>query len=130
MLDKELKQRDGDDHAFFSQYNKVDKINHVVVCYDNETAVGCGAFKPFDSDSVEIKRMFVHPDYRGKGMAQRILNELEKWAKELHFTACVLETGYRQFEAVRLYQKSGYLKIPNYPPYEAVESSVCMQKSI
>lgn len=65
LLDEILRSRDGEDHTFYAQHNTLDKINHVVVCYQEDVAIGCGAFKEFDSTTVEIKRMFVHPDFRG-----------------------------------------------------------------
>lgn len=79
---------------------------------------------------MEVKRMFVHPSHRGKGTAQAVLAELERWAKDLHYPSCVLETGKRQPEAIGLYQKSGYALIPNYGQYIGVENSVCMQKQL
>ena len=114
LLDAELKIRDGDEHSFFAQYNKSDMIKHVVVCYENETAVGCGAFKYYESGIVEIKRMFVVNQMRGKGIAKKILAELEQWAKELNYNQTILETGIRQPEAIALYKRAGYCVIPNY----------------
>jgi putative acetyltransferase len=125
-----LRIKDGEEHDFYAQFNKIDKINHVVVYYSNNEAIGCGAFKEFDSNTVEIKRMFVHPDYRGKGIASTVLKELEIWASESDYTNCVLETGKNNPEAIALYQKSGYQIIPNYGQYENVETSVCLKKSI
>jgi putative acetyltransferase len=130
LLDKDLRIKDGEEHDFYAQFNKIDKINHVVVYYSNNEAIGCGAFKEFDSNTVEIKRMFVHPDYRGKGIASTVLKELEIWASESDYTNCVLETGKNNPEAIALYQKSGYQIIPNYGQYENVETSVCLKKSI
>lgn len=130
LLDKDLKIKDGEDHDFYAQFNKIDKINHVVVYYSNNEAVGCGAFKEFDSNTVEIKRMFVHTDYRGKGIASTVLKELEVWASESGYTNCVLETGKNNPEAIALYQKSGYQIIPNYGQYENIDTSVCLKKSI
>lgn len=130
LLDRELKNYDGPDHAFYSQYNKIDQIQHVVVAYADEQVVGCGAFKPFGDGSVEIKRMYVRPEYRGQRIAEKILSELEIWAEETGATICVLETGQRQQPAVRLYQRSGYQRIPNYGQYIGVENSICMQKNI
>jgi GNAT superfamily N-acetyltransferase len=130
LLDEELKLRDGSDNSFYAQFNKIDMINNAVVLYVNDTAVACGAFKPFEADAVEIKRMYVLPDHRGKGIAVRVLKELETWAAELNFSVCVLETGKRQPEAIRLYEKSGYNFIPNYGQYANVENSVCMSKKI
>jgi putative acetyltransferase len=128
FLDQDLKIRDGDEHAFYSQYNKLDAIKNVLVYYENEKPVACGAFKKYDEHSVEIKRMFVLPDFRGKGIGAKILNELESWAGELNYSSCILETGKKQPEAIRLYEKSGYTIIPNFGQYEGVENSVCMRK--
>ena len=130
LLDQDLKIRDGEDHAFYNQFNKTDKIKHVVVFYENDAAVGCGAFREKEKDTVEIKRMFVHPDYRKKGIATKVLAELELWAAEINYTYTILETGKNQPEAISLYQKLHYTIIPNYPPYENMDNSVCMKKSI
>jgi len=128
LLDRDLAVRDGEEHAFYAQFNKVDTIKEVVVAYQNHNAVGCGAFKPFSETQAEIKRMFVHPDSRKQGIAAQILNELEDWATETGFKACVLETGKKQPEAIALYQKAGYQIIPNYGQYIGVDNSVCMLK--
>ena len=130
LLDADLQIRDGAEHSFYAQFNKIDKIREVVVAYENEKAVGCGAFKEFSADAAEIKRMFVRPKNRGCGIAGKILTELETWAKEMNFSECVLETGVKQPEAIRLYKKSGYEIIPSYGQYLNVKNSVCMKKLI
>lgn len=130
LLDQDLAARDGAEHGFYAQYNTIAKLNHVVVAYLGGEPVGCGAFKPFDADSVEIKRMFVQPAHRGQGVAQGVLGELEQWADELGYASGVLETGKRQPEAIRLYERSGYGHIPNYGQYVGIENSVCMQKAL
>lgn len=130
LLDQDLAIRDGDDHAFYNQFNKTDKIKHVIVFYENNIAVGCGAFREKENDSVEIKRMFVHPDYRKKGIASAVLAELERWAKEVNYIYTILETGKNQPEAINLYQKQDYTIIANYPPYEEMDNSVCMKKTL
>lgn len=127
-LDKELAIRDGDEHTFYAQFNKIDKIKYVVVAYENETAVGCGAIKTFNEISMEVKRMFVPDNQRNKGIATIVLKELEAWASELKFSKCVLETGLKQPEAIRLYEKNGYAKIPNYGQYIGMDNSVCFEK--
>ncbi len=129
-LDKDLKIRDGDDHAFFAQFNKIDSIKHVVIAYQNNQAVGCGAFKPYEEKTTEIKRMYVPPQHRGKGIASAVLSELEKWCKELNYDRCILETGKKQPEAIALYHKSKYKVIPNFGQYAEVESSVCFEKHL
>lgn len=130
LLDQDLGERDGDEHAYYAQFNKIDQLQHVVVAYLNDEAVGCGAFKPYADSAVEIKRMYVRPALRGQRIAQQVLTELEVWASELNVAGFVLETGKRQPEAIRLYQRCGYEVIPNYGQYAGVENSVCMQKLI
>lgn len=127
-LDRYLAMRNGDADAFFAQFNKVDTIQNVVVVHDGDVPVGCGAFKPFGDDAVEVKRMFTSPDHRQRGIASLVLNALEQWARELGFQRCVLETGTMLHDAIALYSKHGYSTIPNYGPYVGVESSVCFEK--
>ena len=128
MLDDELRIRDGADHPFYAQFNKLDAIRHVVVAYVDNIAVGCGAFRQYSRDTVEIKRMFVRPAHRGQGIASVVLSNLESWALEQNYTECILETGYNQPEAIALYNKAGYLQIPNYGPYTDIPNSICFGK--
>ncbi|WP_210462514.1 GNAT family N-acetyltransferase [Rufibacter roseolus] len=130
LLDADLHVRDGDDHSFFAQFNKITAIKHVVVAYLHEVPVGCGAIKAYSQDTVEVKRMFVLPEFRGQGIAGEILAELERWAAELDYSTLILETGKAQPEAIRLYTKSNFKVIPNFGQYENIESSVCMQKAV
>jgi putative acetyltransferase len=127
-LDKDLAIRDGEDHAFFAQFNKIAAIKHVVVAYEEGAAVGCGAIKEYEENVMEVKRMFVPLEKRGKGIASIVLGELENWAKELGYQKCILETGKKQPEAIRLYQKNNYATIKNYGQYADVVSSVCFEK--
>jgi putative acetyltransferase len=130
FLDADLAEKDGDEHAFYAQFNKSDTIRHVLVAYIDEVAVGCGAIKEYQPEVAEVKRMFVSPEVRGKGIATQILTELEVWAKELGFKKCILETGKKQVEAIALYQKSNYKLIPNYGQYEGMDNSLCFEKEI
>jgi putative acetyltransferase len=129
-LDAEMAIRDGEDHSFYAQFNKIDTIKYAVVAYENGRPVGCGAIKEYSPGMVEIKRMYTSPGSRGKGIAGRILSELEAWADELGYETCILETGKRLPEAVRLYQKNGYNIIPNYGQYAQIEDSVCFEKHL
>jgi len=129
-LDLELAEIDGEEHNFYAQYNKVDKIKHVVLVYEENKPIACGAIKEFSPQIMEVKRMFTQSQYRGKGLASMLLAELEKWAKEMHYEKCVLETGKRQQDAVALYQKNGYLITPNYGQYIGVDNSVCFAKTL
>lgn len=128
LLDKELQIRDGKEHSFYAQYNKIDKIKNVVVAFSNNIAIGCGAIKEYDKNTMEVKRMFVKDEYRSKGIATQILIELESWTKELGYSKCILETGLKQPEAIHLYKKNNYKVIPNYGQYAGVVNSVCMEK--
>lgn len=128
LLDADLAERDGADHGFYSQFNKIDKIRHAVVCYENGQPIGCGAIKAFGNEAMEVKRMYVSPDGRNKGIATQVLTELETWASQMGYAKCVLETGKRQPEAIALYEKNGYRRTENYGQYVGVENSVCFEK--
>lgn len=129
-LDKELAIRDGDDHAFYNQFNKVDLIKYVVIAYKNDLAIGCGAIKDYDEKTMEIKRMYVLESHRGTGVASQILKELESWSVLLSKEYCILETGIQQPEAIQLYTKNNFKIIPNYGQYASVINSICFQKSL
>lgn len=129
-LDAELHIRDGEEAAFYLQFNKIDTIKHALVAYDGDEPVGCGALRAYEANTVEVKRMFVPLDKRGQGIASQILTGLETWAAELGFRKCILETGHKQPEALALYTKGGYSVIPNYGQYQSVENSICFEKVI
>jgi putative acetyltransferase len=128
MLDEYLAMRNGAQHDFYNRFNAIDPLIHCVVAFFDEQAAGCGALRPADDGRCEIKRMYVLPECRGKGIATAVLEELERWAVELGFSACRLETGITHTDAVGLYRKAGYATIPNYGPYAGVDNSICMQK--
>ena len=130
LLDIDLAKRDGNEHSFYAQFNKIDKIKCVVIAYENEIPIGCGAIKKIDKKTVEIKRMYTSPNSRGKGTASMILSELEKWAIELSYERCILETGIKQPEAIGLYSKNRYQLIPNYGQYKEIGNSRCFEKTI
>lgn len=129
-LDKELAIRDGDEHSFYDQFNKIVDIKYVVLIYENDIAIGCGAIKFYNSTTMELKRMFVIEMQREKGVASIILKELEGWIKELGFTHCILETGVNQPEAISLYKKNNYTLITNYGQYTNAANSVCFEKIV
>ena len=130
LLDADLAIRDGNDHSFYAQFNKITNLKFVVVAYENKKPLGCGAIKEYDTDTMEIKQMYVSPNHRGKGIATTILSALEQWASELSYAKCILETGKKQPEAIALYKKNGYAMIPNYGQYAAIENSVCFKKEL
>lgn len=129
-LDEDLTIKDGDEHDFYDQFNGLEGINQALVVYEYEKPIGCGAFKPFTMHVAEIKRMFVVPEYQGKGIGTKILEALETWAASLQYDACILETGTRQPDAIALYKKNGYQIIENYGQYKGVKNSVCFRKKL
>ncbi|MFT5846578.1 MAG: GNAT superfamily N-acetyltransferase [Psychroserpens sp.] len=129
-LDRYLKITDQDEHEFYNQFNSIDLLNNVIIAYNKNKAVGCGAFKEFNATSVEIKRMFIKPEVRGTGVASEILSALELWASELNYKTSVLETGVRQKAAVAFYKKSNYKSITNYGQYTDKTNSLCFKKII
>ena len=129
-LDEDLYQRNGEAQLKYRQYNHVDQINHVVLIYSDDKPAGCGAFKKFDNETVEIKRMFVYPEMRGRQLAAKLLRELEEWAVEESYCKAMLETGRKQVEAIRLYTIAGYSLTENYGQYVGMEESICYRKEL
>jgi len=130
LLDRDLNTRYGTIQAIYDQYNIVELIEAVVLVYFGPAPIACGGFKKYDSDSVEIKRMYVKPEYRGRGIASKILQELENWANEIGYSVAILETGSKQHEAINLYRKEGYDQIENYGQYKELPYSVCFKKNL
>ena len=129
LLDAELNSRYGVLQKQYDLHNTVAHVSHVVVVYLENLSVACGAFKEFDMQTVEIKRVFVTPQYRRRGISRHIMQRLEADAKRIGYTYAVLETGRGQPEAIALYQSLGYVIIENYPPYADITTSICMKKS-
>jgi GNAT superfamily N-acetyltransferase len=96
--------------------------------------VGCGALKPFEEggavDTAEVKRMYVAPHARGRGVARAVLARLEDEARRFGYRRVVLETGVYQVEAIRLYERSGYTRIPCYGMYATRAISVCYGREL
>jgi GNAT superfamily N-acetyltransferase len=129
-LDKSLWERYPEENQEYWQNNILEINPNVVIIYLDNKAVACGCFKKYDKNTIEIKRMFVSPEARGMGLAQKMLQQLELWASELGYSSSVLETLYKQKEAIALYQKVGYSIVDNYEPYVGLKDSICMKKNI
>lgn len=130
LLDETLKILDGDEHAFYAALNTSDTIKHAVVAYEDGNCVGCGAIRAYADNVTEVKRMYVLPEKRGRGIASVVLKELETWAQESGSYTLILETGKKQKEAINLYIRSGYEVIPSYGKYKNVENSICFSKKL
>ena len=129
-LDADLAERDGSDHSFYAQFNKINKIKYVVIAYENGKPVGCGAIKEYEPNIMEVKRMYTALESRGKGIASKVLTELENWANELLYEKCILETGKKQPEAIALYKKNGYRRNPKNGQYAEIENSICCENIV
>ncbi|MFI5916604.1 GNAT family N-acetyltransferase [Dactylosporangium sp. NPDC051541] len=101
-----------------------------VVATVDGVGAGCGAIQPLDDQTVEVKRMYVRPAYRGNGLARRLLAALEDLAAGSHYLFIRLETGARQPESIRLYESAGYRPIPPYGPYVHSPLSLCYEKLV
>jgi putative acetyltransferase len=130
QLDRELWEELKEDQATYDQYNKVPAIKTAVIIYAHKEPVACGCFKPHNDETVEIKRMFVQKNFRGKGLSKMVLLALEQWAIEGGYRAAILETSIHFQTAKSLYTKSGYQIIVNYGPYAGLAESVCMRKEL
>lgn len=110
--------------------NLIEFNSNVFIIYLDDEPVACGCFKKYDKNKVELKRMFVSPKARGLGLAQMVIGELEVEARNQGFEIMILETLYKQIEAINLYQKVGFEIVDNYEPYVGLTNSICMSKSI
>ena len=129
-LDEELWERYPRSQQAYVAGNAIAPGASVVVAEEGGLPVGCGCFRRVGEGVVELKRMFVRRERRGTGAAAAILAELEAWARESGALAMRLETGVKQPEALRFYEKRGYSRMPNYGDYEGNPESVCMEKPL
>lgn len=129
-LDDELCRIYNTNKEDYEEYNRITGLPTVVLAYENNVAVACGCFKQFDARRIELKRMFVRPGFRGKGIASLMVKELEQWACELGYPTAILETGKGQPEAIALYRKLGYEDIPHFGEFPDESRSVCLGKDI
>ena len=110
----------------FIPYNLSESISDVLLAYMDGVAVGCAGLKKYNDSDVEIKRVWVEPDYRGRHIATELMNRIEDKAREMGFKRAVLQTRPIMEDAVGLYEKRGYELIGNYPPYDKLEGAICM----
>lgn len=102
-----------------------------LVVHRDGTPVGCGAVRLLDTETAELKRMYVSPDLRGTGLGRRLVAALEAEARALGVRRLVLETGVRQAAALALYRATGFHPIPLYGEYRlSPETSVCLGKDL
>lgn len=132
LLDQVLEQRVGKElqQNQYHVHNQLDKIHEAIVVYQNGCPIGGGAFRSIDSETAELKRIFVQPDWQGQGVGKELVSRLIAWASELGYKKLILESAKPLSEAHALYRKLGFEMIPNYGPYVAMEESLCMAKEL
>ena len=136
MLDAYLDRRVGKkiQRDKYSKFNKLDDIKEAIVVYEEEMPVGGGAIRKYFSvekdgsevKTVELKRVFIRPDFQGRGIGTRLVSLLMEWAEELGYERMLLETGGLLTESCAVYRKLGFEVIPNYGPYVDMAESLCM----
>lgn len=131
-LDAYLAATDGDEHAFYAAHNRSDTLDFALVLEEpgGGGALACGALRRKSAERVEVKRMYVAEEARGRRLAVGVLRALEAEARRRGYREVVLETGVRQPAAIRLYEREGYRRIPAYPPYAAMANSVCYARAL
>lgn len=131
LLDKELSESYPPEHRFTVDIASFTEDGGTfLVAFVTDEPVACGAIRPIDNQCVEIKRMFVVPDFRGRGLSRKILESLEQRALQSGFRRIVLETGDDQKAAINLYSSSGYDMIEPFGPYRFSPRSVCFGKRL
>ena len=116
--------------AAFVPYNISESISDVLIANVSGTAVGCAGLKAYSDTDVEIKRVWVDPEFRGNHISSDMMDALEKKATELGFKRAILQTRPQMKTAVSLYTKRGYKLIDNYPPYDKLEGAICFAKEL
>ncbi len=120
----------GENRTQYIPYNALDDIHDVIVVYDEDDPVGCASFKKYDSECAEVKRVFIQEEYRGKGIARKLMGMLEDFARNQGYSFFVLESGEPLVAAMKLYYSTGYKVISNYGPYMDMKDCIYMRKAL
>ncbi len=132
LLDRDLDRRVGKQikREKYQKYNQLDEIREAIVVYEDDRVIGGGAIRRYDDENIELKRVFVHPKYQGRGVGSKLVSLLIEWAGELGYKRMILETGELLAESCAVYKKLGFEVIPNYGPYVDMPESLCMARDL
>ena len=132
LLDRDLDRRVGKQikREKYQKYNQLDEIREAIVVYEDDRVIGGGAIRRYDDENIELKRVFVHPKYQGRGVGSKLVSLLIEWAGELGYKRMILETGELLAESCAVYKKLGFEVIPNYGPYVDMPESLCMGRDL
>lgn len=114
----------------YKKYNHLSTMDYVIIAYDEEYAVGCAALRKYSEKEIEVKRVFVREEYRGRNIGGLLLEHLITQAKSWGFERMILETGEFLDASVRLYARYGFEQIENYGAYKNMQESLCMGVNI
>ena len=114
----------------FIPYNTSESITDVLIAEASGVPVGCAGLKAYSDTEVEIKRVWVEPDYRGNHIADKMMDLIEDLAVRSGYRKAVLQTRPQMEAACSLYLKRGYKLIDNYPPYDKLEGAICFSKKL
>lgn len=114
----------------FIPYNISASIQDVLVAYIDDVPVACSGLKKYSESYIEIKRVWVEPEYRGHHIATDMMKIIEEKAKRQGFRRAILQTREIMNDAVKLYEKLGYYRINNYPPYDKLDGAICFSKEL
>jgi GNAT superfamily N-acetyltransferase len=132
-LNRELSARyaeEGATHFRLDPDEVAEERGAFLVAYADGGTLGCGAIRRIDPETAEIKRMYVVPEARGRGVGRMMLVALEAEARRLGVKRILLETGVRQLEALALYAQAGFTRIPAFGEYVGSPLSICMEKNL
>ena len=110
----------------FIPYNLSESISDVLIAYADCKAAGCAGLKRYSDQDVEIKRVWVEPEWRGKHIATALMDQIEDKARQMGFKRAILQTRPIMPDAVGLYESRGYVLVENYPPYDKLDGAICM----
>ena len=114
----------------FVPYNISANITRVLIAYVEGVPAGCVGLKTYSENEIEIKRLWVDPEYRGNHIVDELMDRIEKRAKYFGYEKAILQTRPQMEAAVSLYLKRGYVLINNYPPYDKLEGAICFSKTL
>lgn len=127
-LDDGYYQRIGEELEKYKQYNEFKDPHIVMLMVDDDNAIACASYRTCGEKSVEFKRVYVKKEYRKRGIAYRLIKELEKDAIEKGFIYSYIVTGKNNHAAIGLYEKLDYFKTEKFGQFRDDETVVCMKK--
>ena len=114
----------------FIPYNISASVQDVLIAYMDDVPVACSGLRKYSESDIEIKRVWVEPEYRGHHIATEMMIRIEDKAKRQGFRRAILQTREQMNSAVELYEKLGYDRINNYPPYDKLDGAICFAKEL